>query len=187
MRIDENGSIWVDDYMRTNAKNVFAVGDCAVKRDFFTRKSAPIWLASTATAEARIAGTNIYGIRVLRQIQGTISAFSTQIGGNSFASAGMPGKMCKKEGFRCISATAVAPDRHPGSLPGVSEMRVKLIFADRSGIILGGQVSGGTFRWRADQHDCAGNPEKSNGAGAGYDADCNAFAADLLAHSASPY
>ncbi len=143
MRIDENGSIWVDDYMRTNAKNVFAVGDCAVKRDFFTRKSAPIWLASTATAEARIAGTNIYGIRVLRQIQGTISAFSTQIGGNSFASAGMTGKMCKKEGFRCISATAVAPDRHPGSLPGVSEMRVKLIFADRSGIILGGQVSGG--------------------------------------------
>ena len=55
----------------------------------------------------------------------------------------MTGKMCKKEGFRCISATAVAPDRHLGSLPGVSEMRVKLIFADRSGIILGGQVSGG--------------------------------------------
>jgi len=54
LRIDENGSIWVDDYMRTNAKKVFAVGDCAVKRDFFTRKSAPIWLASTATAEARM-------------------------------------------------------------------------------------------------------------------------------------
>lgn len=143
VRMDEDGSIWVDDYMRTNAENVFAVGDCAIKRDFFTRKAVPIWLASTATAEARIAGTNIYGIRVLRQIQGTVAAFSTQIGGKSFASAGLTCRTCKKEGFRSVTATAVAPDRHPGVLPGASEMRVKLVFADRSGIILGGQISGG--------------------------------------------
>jgi len=83
LRIVENGSIWVDEYMRTDAEDVFAVGDCAVKRDFFTRKAAPVWLASTATAEARNAGTNIYGIRVLHQIQGTIAAFSTKIGGVS--------------------------------------------------------------------------------------------------------
>jgi NADPH-dependent 2,4-dienoyl-CoA reductase/sulfur reductase-like enzyme len=143
LRIVENGSIWVDDYMRTNAEDVFAVGDCAVKRDFFTRKAAPVWLASTATAEARNAGTNIYGIRVLHQIQGTIAAFSTRIGGVSFASAGMTCRTCQKEGFRYVTATAVAPDRHPGMLPGASELKVKLVFADRSGIILGGQLSGG--------------------------------------------
>jgi pyruvate/2-oxoglutarate dehydrogenase complex dihydrolipoamide dehydrogenase (E3) component len=143
LRIVENGSIWVDEYMRTDAEDVFAVGDCAVKRDFFTRKAAPVWLASTATAEARNAGTNIYGIRVLRQIQGTISAFSTKIGGVSFASAGMTCRACQKEGFRYVTATAVAPDRHPGMLPGASELKVKLVFADRSGIILGGQISGG--------------------------------------------
>jgi NADPH-dependent 2,4-dienoyl-CoA reductase/sulfur reductase-like enzyme len=143
LRIVENGSIWVDEYMRTDAEDVFAVGDCAVKRDFFTRKDAPVWLASTATAEARNAGTNIYGIRVLHQIQGTITAFSTKIGGVSFASAGMTCRTCQKEGFRYVTATAVAPDRHPGMLPGASELKVKLVFADRSGIILGGQVSGG--------------------------------------------
>ncbi len=129
--------------MRTDAEDVFAVGDCALKRDFFTRKAAPIWLASTATAEARNAGTNMYGIRVLHQIQGTIAAFSTQIGGISFASTGMTCRSCKKEGFRIISATAEAPDRHPGMLPGAQMMKVKLTFADRSGIILGGQVTGG--------------------------------------------
>jgi len=143
LRIIENGSIWVDDYMRTDVEDVFAVGDCALKRDFFTRKAAPVWLASTATAEARNAGTNIYGIRVLHQIQGTIAAFSTQIGGKSFASAGMTCRTCEKEGFRYVTATAAAPDRHPGMLPGASELKVKLIFADRSGIILGGQVTGG--------------------------------------------
>ena len=143
LQIAEKGSIWVDEYMRTDAEDVFAVGDCAVKRDFFTRKAAPVWLASTATAEARNAGTNIYGIRVLHQIQGTITAFSTKIGGVSFASAGMTCRTCQKEGFRYVTATAVAPDRHPGMLPGASELKVKLVFADKSGIILGGQVSGG--------------------------------------------
>jgi pyruvate/2-oxoglutarate dehydrogenase complex dihydrolipoamide dehydrogenase (E3) component len=52
-------------------------------------------------------------------------------------------RTCEKEGFRYVTATAVAPDRHPGMLPGASELRVKLVFADRSGVILGGQISGG--------------------------------------------
>ena len=143
LRIAENGSIWVDEYMRTSVDDVFAVGDCALKRDFFTRKAVPVWLASTATAEARNAGTNIYDIRVLHQIQGTVAAFSTKIDAFSFASAGMTCRTCQKEGFRYVSATVQAPDRHPGILPGASTMKVKLVFADRSGIILGGQASGG--------------------------------------------
>ena len=143
LQVVENDSIWVDEYMRTTVDDVFAVGDCALKRDFFTRKAAPVWLASTATAEARNAGTNIYGIRVLHQIQGTIAAFSTKIGGVSFASAGMTCRTCEKEGFRNVTATAIAPDRHPEMLPGAGELKVKLVFADRSGIILGGQISGG--------------------------------------------
>lgn len=143
LRITDNGSIWVDDYMRTEAEEVFAVGDCALKRDFFTRREVPVWLASTATAEARNAGTNLYGIRVLHQIQGTIAAFSTKIGGVSYASAGMTCRVCDKEGFRYVTATASAPDRHPGSLSGAHDLKVKLVFASRSGIILGGQISGG--------------------------------------------
>jgi NADPH-dependent 2,4-dienoyl-CoA reductase/sulfur reductase-like enzyme len=143
LRMDDGGSIWVDEYMRTSAEGVFAVGDCAVKRDFFTRKAVPVWLASTATAEARNAGTNIYGIRVLHQIHGTIAAFSTKIGGVYFASSGMTSRSCEKEGFRHVSATAEAPDRHPGTLPGAQALKVKLLFADRSGLTLGGQMSGG--------------------------------------------
>ena len=143
LALAEDGSIWVDEYMRTSVDGIFAVGDCAVKRDFFTRKAVPVWLASTATAEARNAGTNLYGVRVLHQIRGTISAFSTRLGDESFASAGMTCRACEREGFRHVHATAEAPDRHPGSLPGARPLKVKLIFADRSGILLGGQVTGG--------------------------------------------
>lgn len=143
LRITSGGAVWVDDYMRTNAKDIFAVGDCALKRDFFTRKEVPVWLASTATAEARIAGTNIYGIRVMRQIQGSVAAFSTKIGQTAFASAGMTCRTCALEEFRWVSGSSAAPDRHPGSLPGAAPMQVKLIFADRAGVLLGGQAAGG--------------------------------------------
>jgi NADPH-dependent 2,4-dienoyl-CoA reductase/sulfur reductase-like enzyme len=143
LRITDSGSIWVDSYMRTSHAKVFAVGDCALKRDFFTRKEVPVWLASTATAEARIAGTNIYGIRVLRQIQGTIAAFSTKIGGTAFASAGLTRRTCEQESFRFVAGDASAPDRHPGSLTDASPLRVQLVFADRAGTLLGGQIAGG--------------------------------------------
>ena len=141
--ITEGGSIWVDSYMRTKNKDIFAIGDCALKRDFFTRQEVPVWLASTATAEARIAGTNVYGVRVLRQIQGTISAFSTRLGSLSLASAGMITKACIQEEFSIVSGQTMAQDRHPGFLPGAKTLKVKLIFAKRSGVLLGGQVSGG--------------------------------------------
>ena len=141
--LTEGGSIWVDSYMRTKVKSVFAVGDCALKRDFFTREEVPVWLASTATAEARIAGTNLYGIRVLRQIQGTVAAFSTKIGTISFASAGLTCRTCEREEIRIVAGEGVAPDRHPGTLPGAAPLRVKLVFADRGGALLGGQISGG--------------------------------------------
>ncbi|MCA1920061.1 MAG: NAD(P)/FAD-dependent oxidoreductase [Flavobacterium piscis] len=57
--VDEDSFIAVDEYMRTHVKDVFAVGDCAQKRDFVTRRRVPTMLASTACAEARIAGMNL--------------------------------------------------------------------------------------------------------------------------------
>jgi NADPH-dependent 2,4-dienoyl-CoA reductase/sulfur reductase-like enzyme len=140
--ITDRGSIWVDDYMQTNIKGIFAVGDCALKRDYFTRREVPVWLASTATSEARNAGVNLYGVRVLNQMPGTIAAFSTRFGDVSFGSAGMICRTGERENFRSISSTAVAYDRHPITMPDACECKVKLCFSPRSGIILGGQVYG---------------------------------------------
>jgi NADPH-dependent 2,4-dienoyl-CoA reductase/sulfur reductase-like enzyme len=142
LRITDRGSVWVDDYMRTNIEGIFAVGDCALKRDYFTRREVPVWLASTATSEARNAGVNLYGVRVLNQMPGTIAAFSTRFGDVSFGSAGMICRTGERENFRAISSTAVSYDRHPITLPNACECKVKLCFSPRSGIILGGQVYG---------------------------------------------
>jgi len=135
--------IWVDEYMRTINPDIFAVGDCAGKRDFYTRKDAPVMLASTATAEARIAGANLYQLKVVRENKGTIAAYSTYIDGLVLGSAGLTENSARKEGFEIIASSAEAVDKHPSAIPGVSKVKVKLIFSKQSGIILGGQVSGG--------------------------------------------
>jgi len=135
--------IFVDEYMRTSDPDIFAVGDCASKRDFYTRKPIPVMLASTATAEARIAGANLYKIKVVRENKGTIAIYSTYLDGVSFGSAGLTEKTALEEGFEIAIGAVDGMDMHPGTLPGASKSKVKLIFSKQSGIILGGQVFGG--------------------------------------------
>jgi len=135
--------IWVDEYMRTIDQDIFAVGDCAGKRDFYTRKDTPVMLASTATAEARIAGANLYELKVVRENKGTIAIYSTYIDGLVLGSAGLTEQSARKEGFEIVSGVAQGMDKHPGTLTGASKVQVKLIFSRKSGIILGGQVAGG--------------------------------------------
>ena len=135
--------IWVDEYMRTVEPDVFAVGDCAGKRDFYTRRDAPVMLASTATAEARIAGANLYQLKVVRENKGTIAIYSTYIDGLVLGSAGLTENSAKKEGFEIVVGNAEGVDKHPKDLPGVNKIKVKLIFSRQSGILMGGQVAGG--------------------------------------------
>lgn len=135
--------IWVDEYMRTADPDIFAVGDCAGKRDFYTRKDTPVMLASTATAEARIAGANLYRLKVVRENKGTIAIYSTYVDGLVLGSAGLTGTSAKKEGFEIVAGNTESIDKHPGSLPGANKVIVKLIFSKQSGILMGGQVAGG--------------------------------------------
>jgi len=135
--------IWVDEYMRTCDADIFAVGDCAGKRDFYTRKDVPVMLASTATAEARIAGANLYQLKVVRENKGTIAIYSTYVDGLVLGSAGLTETSAKKESFEIVSGNTECIDKHPSSLPGGNRMKLKLIFSKQSGMIMGGQVAGG--------------------------------------------
>lgn len=141
--IDESGFIAVDEYMRTHHPDIFAVGDCAQKRDFITRKRVPTMLASTACAEARVAGMNLFNIHVVKTFSGTIGIYSTAIGDNGFGTAGLTEKRADEEGIAVITGTFEGVDRHPGNLPDASKQLVKLIVAKYSGVIVGGEVIGG--------------------------------------------
>ena len=136
--------ILTDEYMRTSVDpDIFAIGDCSCKRDFYTRKAISVMLASTATAEARIAGANLYQIKVIRENKGTIAIYSTYIDGLVLGSAGLTEETARAEGFEIVVGNVDGVDKHPASLPGACKGKLKLIFSKQSGIILGGQVSCG--------------------------------------------
>ena len=132
------GAVAVDRHMRTNDPDIFAVGDCAEKTSFFTGQPNPLRLASVATAEARIAGANLFELR--RENPGTIGVFSTKINGLSMGIAGMGEKAAREAGIDHVVGQAESVDKHPGGMPGAQPLRVKLIFRRYSGVLIGGQV-----------------------------------------------
>lgn len=143
IKINEFGSIKVNEYMRTENFDVFAVGDCAEKFSFITRTLKGIMLASTACAEGRIAGMNLYKLSAVRSFGGTIAIFCTAFGDTSFAAAGVTENLAKERGFDIVTGAFEGIDKHPGTLPDTHKQLVKLIVARDSGIILGGEIIGG--------------------------------------------
>jgi len=141
LKLGEGKAIHVDQYMRTSDKDIFACGDCCEKFSFFDKKPTPLRLASVATNEARIAGANLFELK--RKNEGAIGVFSTFVAGLAVGTAGLTESAAKKAGFDIVTEIATGPDRHPGEMPGVSDLHVKLIFEKDTGIILGGQVWGG--------------------------------------------
>ncbi len=141
--LNDMGFIRVDEYMRTSNPAIFAVGDCAEKRDFVTRKPSAVMLASTATSEARVAGSNLYRLSVVKTFSGTIAIFSTAIGETGFGAAGLTEAVATTEGFDIVTGSFTGVDKHPGTLADAHRQLVKLIVARESGVVLGGEVVGG--------------------------------------------
>ncbi len=142
LQIGETKAIWVDEYGRTSDKDIFAAGDCAEKRSFFTAKASALKLASIATTEGRIVGANLFELR--RRNEGIIGGFATVIGDSGLGLAGLTETQAKAAGFEIATSEAKTPDKHPGSMPGAKQFAVKLVFERASQQILGGQVSGGS-------------------------------------------
>lgn len=143
LEVDPAGFIRVDEYMRTSGENIFAIGDCAQKTDFVTRKPTPVMLASTACAEARTAGINLFKLSAVKTFSGTISIFSTALGDTGFGVAGLTEFRAHEEGFDIVVGSFEGVDKHPAGLSGAHRQLVKLIVGRESGIIMGGEIVGG--------------------------------------------
>jgi NADPH-dependent 2,4-dienoyl-CoA reductase/sulfur reductase-like enzyme len=141
--VDNKYGVHVDEYLRTSDPEVFAAGDCAAKRSCYTGEYRQIMLASTAMAQGRLAGSNLFGINVVKTFSGTLGTFSTKVGDVALGVTGLTETRAKGMGLEYIVGYAEGVDRHPGKLPGTSKMKTKLIFARHSHHLLGAQVLGG--------------------------------------------
>ncbi len=143
LEINSHGAIRVDNYQRTTEKDVYAVGDCAATKGFITGRSDNIMLASTATAEARVLGYNLFCIKVLRNFTGTLSVFSTEINRKAFASAGAIEQVAEEADIKYVIGKFADVDRHPGTIADTYPLEAKLIANPENGEIIGGELYGG--------------------------------------------
>ncbi len=143
IQVNEMGFIKTNEFMGTTSDNIFAVGDCAERRDFITGKLNPIMLASIAGTEGRIAAMNLYNINTIKEHLGTVAIFSTSIGGKGFGIAGITENQAKEGNIDYMIGTFEGVDRHPATLAEPHKQIVKLIVSRDSGIVIGGEAIGG--------------------------------------------
>jgi NADPH-dependent 2,4-dienoyl-CoA reductase/sulfur reductase-like enzyme len=141
--VDDKFGVHVDEYLRTSDPDVFAAGDCAAKRSCYTGEYRQIMLASTAMAQGRLAGSNLFGINVVKTFTGTLGTFSTKVGNVALGVTGLTETRAKRIGLSYVVGYAEGVDRHPGKLPNASPVKIKLIFARYTHHLLGAQMLGG--------------------------------------------
>ena len=137
------GGIAVNEYMRTENMDVFAVGDCSARRGFILNAPSKVMLASTSAAEGRVAGSSLYGFKYIKGFNGTIAIFSTMVGKMAFASAGITETDAIAGKGEVVVGTFECTNRHPATIPGAQKQFVKLVALRHGGQIIGGQIIGG--------------------------------------------
>lgn len=71
---DYDRGILIDDYFRTSDKDIFAIGDCAAKFEFFRGDLSGFLMQSIKLQEAELVGSNLYSVIYNR---GKLSSYLT--------------------------------------------------------------------------------------------------------------
>ena len=143
LETDEKFGILADEFMRTSDDDIFAAGDCVAKRSHLVGDYRRIMLASTAMSQGRLAGSNLYSVRVLKVFSGTMGSFATKIGNVAVGATGLTETRAKAMKLEYDVGVAESVDHHPAKLRNASKMNIKLLFSKNSHVLLGAQLTGG--------------------------------------------
>ncbi len=139
LKLNDKGGIIVDDHMRTQDENIYAVGDAIEVADYVTGQPVMVPLAGPASKQGRIAADNICGIASsYKATQGSsiLKAFDLTV-----ASTGINEKTDKRLGLNYEKSFTYSGN-HAGYYPGAVNMSIKTIFDKETGRILGAQLVG---------------------------------------------
>ena len=137
----KRGHIIVDDHLKTNVPNVWAVGDAVeVKNPILGGDEKwAVPLAGPANRQGRMVADNIYGL--YRSFKGTYAAAVVRSFDLIAAAVGINEKMLKSKKLP-YNVVHVHPGSHAGYYPGAKSINLKLIFNPENGKIYGAQAVG---------------------------------------------
>lgn len=137
--IGPTGGIGTDRFMRTSDPDIYAIGDAAEGRDWFTGKPKRVPLAWAAHREAFIAASHIAGGKT--EMDGLLGTSITKLFSLTAGMTGMAEKMLDEE--KMPYKTIVHESRsNAGYYPDNGKLRLKIHYDPDTRAILGAQAVG---------------------------------------------
>lgn len=140
LKIGEARGIWVNEYLETSAKDVYAVGDAIEFPHPITGQPWLNYLANPANRQGRIVGDNMVNGNVTKY-EGAIGTSIAKVFDMTVASTGLAAKKLTALGMPYKTVTTHSGS-HAGYYPGANQMATKLVFHPETGRLLGAQVIG---------------------------------------------
>lgn len=139
--IDAGGGIVTDEYMRTSAPGVYALGDAANYRHGVTGQAMRVPLAGPANRAGRVVGEHAATDAgpAMPTVMGTAII---RVFGKTAALTGLTTKAARRANIAAKEAIITA-NNHAGYYPGAQGMTLKLVYCASTGKVLGGQAVGG--------------------------------------------
>lgn len=140
LKLGEMKGIYVNEYLQTSDKDVYAVGDAIEFPHPLTGKPWLNFLAGPANRQARIVADNmVFGNQV--KYEGSIGTSIAKVFDFTVASTGLPAKRLKQMGIPYLSSTT-HPVSHAGYYPNALQMSIKITFSPEDGRLYGAQIVG---------------------------------------------
>ena len=133
------GHIVVDDQMRTNLSDVYAVGDAVQITDFVSGAATAIPLAGPANRQGRLAAHNMLGGS--DAYTGTQGSSIVKVFGLAAASTGLTEESARAQGI-VVDKTYLTQPHHATYYPGARMMGLKVLWEKGTGKLLGAQAVG---------------------------------------------
>lgn len=134
-----NRTIKVNEYLETNIKDIYALGDCATVSNRMTGEPAWSPMGSTANITGRIAAKNINGEQV--SYGGVLGTGVAQLPGLNIGRTGLTESDAKKAGYDVVSVVTVIEDK-AHYYPGSAFFTIKMLADRNTKKLLGLQVLG---------------------------------------------
>ncbi len=136
---DKTKAVSVDRYHRTNIKDVYSAGDCAMLYHRILDKYIYLPSGNNANKTGKLAGANIVGAN--EQFAGTVGTRAFETFGLGIGKTGLSLKEANEAGFDAFKTVITAPTKAHG-YPFQSKMTVILIAEKKTGRLLGSQMFG---------------------------------------------
>ena len=139
LELAPNGTIVVDDHMRTSDPSVYAGGDCVISKNLITGR--PVWqpMGSTANREGRVIADNIAGYGT--SFSGVLGTGILKLFNLTIGRTGLNEGQAKEAGFDPVSIVVEEQDR-PHFMPGMGDLTIRLVADRTSRRIIGAQIMG---------------------------------------------